>query len=82
MLEFKIRIGNHIVKLDSMISLNEWTMIFQESDGQWYRYDLSTCCENACISVCICENCLIYTKCEISNVTESMRNYHNDPSTN
>ena len=75
-LEFKIKIGNHIVSLDSMVPLNEWTIVHQENNGQWFRYDISTCCENACISVCICEDCMIYIKCEISNVTETMKDFH------
>ena len=80
MLEFKVKIGNHIVSFDSMVPLNKWTIVHQQGE-QWFRYDISTCCENACISVCRCENCIMNTKCEISNVTELMKNYHNDPST-
>ena len=67
LLTFGININNTKVLLETLVSNNEWTILYQSNDTNWYNFDIKTRCEKNCIPCCTYTDCVISAKVEVTS---------------
>ena len=64
---FGIKINNIKVLLETLVSVNEWTILFQSNYTDWYNFDIKTTCEKKCIPCCSYKDCVISAQVEVTS---------------
>ena len=51
----------------TLVSDNEWTILYQSNDTNWYNFDIKTTCDKKCVPCCDYKNCVISAQVEVTS---------------